>query len=283
MSISELPCAYCESTAATYCGDNATQMPCVQWGAVTVAEPATMLTDVAVGAACAIAATLLGIQQRRRPQHCTLLWAIGFALLGLSFTLAGCEHGFGRYTLCVGRDKCRFVSELWLGSMILAVVAPSCMVCAYLARHRRFDRWHWAQLALPAVAVPSYVVVLLAGAATGDRGLRSFNTMVAFLAPVMLELCGLCFVAYRRALRLPPLEGSLAAERWIAAALALVVLAQVWQVPKYNPSRWFNANDVSHTIFLCAVPPLYCGAARHRAWDDSDGGSRTVAVCFGRK
>ena len=231
MSISELPCSYCDSTASTYCGDNATQMPCVQWGTIFIAEPATMITDYLVGAACLCSATLLGVQHMRSSvprAHTTLCWALGFGLLGASFVLAGSEHGFAVYTLCHGVRTCRFTSPLWIVSMILAVMAPSSMVCAYVPLRRPWTRRQQLSLLLPVFMTPIYSAVLLSGAAAGTRELMAFNTMVLFLAPVMIELFVQCFIAYRRAsLMRDDTPVALIAQRWLASGLALVLVAQV--------------------------------------------------------
>ena len=140
MSIAELPCAYCNRTASTYCGPNA--MACVDWGGTTIAEPATMLTDFVVSAACLVACAFLFEQWWRAsyrsgafpggsggPQRCTALWSLGLGLLAVSFATAGAEHGFAIYTLCgeVG-ETCAFCSPLWLISMTLAVTAVGTLV-----------------------------------------------------------------------------------------------------------------------------------------------------------
>ena len=131
MSISELPCSYCDRNADTYCGKDA--MPCVNWGGTTIAEPATMLTDYAVAAAAGVSAGLLFIQYRndepnRNRRRCTVLWAAGLGLLAVSFAAAGTEHGFAVYTMCAGRDTCSFCSGWWIASMMLAVAAVATLV-----------------------------------------------------------------------------------------------------------------------------------------------------------
>ena len=279
MSIAELPCEYCNRTSSTYCGPEATA--CVTWGGTIIAEPATMLTDFAVAAACFVASVLLSRQWRaskRRgdAQLCTALWSLGLGLLALSFAAAGAEHGFAVYTLCgKPQETCAFTSPLWLVSMTLAVVAVGTLVLAYAARDYRQGNFRAAQAsaAVPLVVTPSYAVVLAAGYANESLLLQSFLAMVGFLVPLVLLLVGLCCRATAAAKTSGGDAAAVASQRSVARGLGLVVLAQLWQVPKVSPSRWFTANDVSHTIFFLAVPFLYSGAAAMRDGGAGEAGS----------
>lgn len=308
MSIAELPCEYCDRDASSYCGKDA--MACVEWNGTTVAEPATMLTDYAVAFAYFVASCLLAVQYRREAekgeqQRCTIMWAAGFGLLAVSFALAGTEHGFAVYTMCGERRKsCSFCSPLWVVSMMTAVAAVGMLVLSYAARFASdCELFSWRIASVPMVVVPAYWVTVGVGAALESNVLRSFLVMVAFLLPLVVQLCVLCYWTLRRlrspsnsvdaaaeaqpnnentgtpSCELKPLSSSSVAARTagtrpnqkegsplvhelhVARGLALVVLAQLWNIPKVNPSRWFNANDVSHTIVFFAVPFLYRGAA----------------------
>jgi len=284
-------------------------MPCVNWNGVAVAEPATMLTDYAVAFAYFVASCLLVAQYKREAekgeqQRCTCFWAAGFGMLSVSFSLAGTEHGFAVYTMCGERGKsCSFCSPLWIISMMTAVAAVGMLVLSYAVRFPPSNKViSCCIVTVPVVLVPAYWVTVVVGAAFESNVLRSFLVMVAFLLPLVLLLCFLCFCSLRRlnshsnsavaavggqqeqgnkgapACELKPLrissvgavgarpteveeEGAFTHELNVARGLALVVLAQLWNVPKINPSRWFNANDVSHTIVFFAVPFLYKGAA----------------------
>ena len=242
----------------------------MQWGHLTVAEPATMLTDYAVAAAFALSSLLLVRQQRgllpSSRQQGTLWWAASFSMLAISFACAGTEHGFAVYTLCES-GPCKFCSPLWLVSMMLAVGAVGVMVLAYAARD--FDHFRTRAsktAALPAFLVPAYCITLLVGEAAQNNEMRSFLAMVGFLLPLVGQLCFLCYTSIGRSKTAFGNTHSVAAEVSVGRGLALVGVAQLWNMPKIHPSRWFNANDVSHTVVFLAVPLLYRGAAGIQDW-----------------
>ena len=87
-----------------------------------------------------------------------------------------------------------------------------------------------------------------------------FWCFVGFAFPLIAAAAGLAARgAGCRAARAPAQRD---AHRQIARGLGIVVLAQAYQVPAISPHRYFNANDVSHIIVLCAVPLLWDGARR---------------------
>ena len=136
---------------------------------------------------------------------------------------------------------------------------------AYAAREHKQGNLRVAQASaiVPITVMPSYVVTLSLGYASANLPLQSFLAMVGFLLPLVFLLGGLCYRAMVSA-KSSGDDVSIGAQQSVGRGLGLVLLAQLWQVPKFNPSRWFTANDVSHTIFFFAIPLLYHGASAMR-------------------
>ena len=100
-SIGELPCAYVRFNASTWC----LHMPC----AGGVSEPATLVTDLLLALAFALAAASLACQHRGVAtlltraraavphagvgQRVTAAWACSLGIFALSFAAGGLEHG----------------------------------------------------------------------------------------------------------------------------------------------------------------------------------------------
>lgn len=87
-----------------------------------------------------------------------------------------------------------------------------------------------------------------------------FWCFVGFAFPLIVAAGGLAARGAGCCAALAPAQRD--AHRQVARGLGVVVLAQAYQVPAISPHRYFNANDVSHIIVLCAVPLLWDGARR---------------------
>ena len=188
---------------------------------MTIAEPATLLTDYLLGAVSAY----LGFRLWKNIR--TKWWAVAFFAVAASAFIGGTYHGFPQF----------HPHELWAAVMFCAGVASFAMVVATAQATGiapGFLFWFALLKFMAYVALTSY----------HDE----------FIYVVADSAIALLLVALLHAIRGGP------PWRWMISAVAVSVVAAGVQAMKLAPHPQFNHNDPYHVIQIAAMVLFYRGA-----------------------
>lgn len=198
---------------------------------MTVYEPATLLTDLLLGALAAWLAWRL----RRNPAAPARWWSRAFLLTAASALIGGTYHGFAPNLAPL------FQSAWWVATLLLVCVTSAAMALALMEEflcpeNQRATRsliiFKLVAFAGAVSVHPHFAVVII------DYGLTMAAWMVA------------------AATRQRPWRG------WMLTGVGLSLAAALIQQFRWGVATWFNHNDVYHVIQAFALLAFYRAALR---------------------
>lgn len=194
-----------------------------------------MITDYALAAACGAMAVLLYRSGRARAQDSVLVWAAGFAALGLSAAVGGTVHGF---SLHLGPTM---LAAMWKFTTLAVGVLSLCLLSgAALAYSGGMLR-----RALLALAVLKFLVYAAWMTMHDEFRFVIYDTGIAMSIVLLLSLRA----RVRR-------DGSAG---WLLAGIAASVAAAYIQYSRVELHVNFNHNDLYHVIQIAAMYLFYRG------------------------
>jgi len=208
--------------------------PSIQVAGLTIYEPVTVVTDLALTTQCALYhRRLCGQVEARRAS-----WALFFLAMAASTGAGSLKHGFPHAFPDV-------VSE----TVLWAVALASALSVYHAQRATLASPWigggRGAWEKVPAIQV---IVFVAAGLAIGPQmWLVVLNTAVG-LVPVLVAES----VAAAR--------GS-PSSTWVATGLALSMLTAFVYVARLSVGVWFTQNDVAHTLMAVSFVLIVRGGA----------------------
>lgn len=243
-------------TVDTYCDVSVGGFPCVG----SIAEPVTMITDYLLTIELFLLSCLLLKYGWSDTPVWAKNWAVGMALLGVSFAFGGSEHGFALPLKCEGREYCIETSWVWIGTLLtqtpglaLPVIGTTQLVlgdnrCLVIASK---------VYAVVIVSLFSVLAIVGAIATPLDGFLVGFLVVIIFSVPsvliVLIELC-LPVCCCRSS---PPSCGQITT----LVGWCVCILSLAWQATGISIHDHFNHNDIFHTIFLIGLGIMYAGLA----------------------
>ena len=201
-----------------------------------ITEPMTLVTDYLLGAlALALAFRLFGAAGTGG-QLSVRLWGIAFVMTAVAAVTGGTYHGFiemvpasaGRLLWKITLITTGFGSAALLGAAVLAAAAGTLQ---------------WVLLALVVLKLVVFVEVVL----TRNNFLL---VILDYGSALLAVLLGAIFL---RPTGLTPAAG------WLAAGVAVSVVAGIVQAFRLAPHPRFNHNDLFHVIQMGALYLLYRG------------------------
>jgi hypothetical protein len=203
---------------------------------MTIHEPATFATDLALTALGAVLAWRLGASARRPGLAARRWWAVALAATAIAALAGGLWHGFRPYLPWLVERALWKTTLVGAGASSFALVAAAS--CAGIERRARR-----VVLGVAAVASACY----FAWIALRD----DFLAVVLTSGAALLFVAGVHLVRRRRPGSLPILAG-------VAVALA----GGAVQALRLAPHPSFNHNDLYHVIVMGALALFYAGARR---------------------
>jgi hypothetical protein len=202
---------------------------------MTIREPMTFATDLALGALTAFFATRL--VQRAALVHSTpmKLWAAAFAASASAAIAGGCRHGL------VEMMSPREALLLWIATMLFVGLTSFFLLAsaALAALPRAAAR---IVVAVAAVKLAAYAVWVL------DH--HEFRWVIYDYASAMIAVA---------ALQIPRLRRPASGARWILLGIGVSFAAAAVQYLRLAPHPHFNHNDLYHVIQMAATALLYRG------------------------
>ena len=201
-----------------------------------ITEPMTMITDYAMGAlALALAVRLFGMASSTG-QLTIRLWAFGFVMTAVAAFVGGTYHGFidllpgvvGRVCWKITLVSTGLGSAALFGAAVLAATTGTLQ---------------WALMALVVLKLLVFLEVVLSR--------DNFLLVVIDYGSALLAVLLLAW--FVRPTGITPAAG------WLAAGVAVSVVAGAVQAFKLAPHRAFNHNDLFHVIQMVALYALYRG------------------------
>lgn len=208
---------------------------------MTLAEPATLLTDYALAAVCAyLSVKLLTQEPAARPVK---LWGVAFAFVALSALAGGTWHGFA------ANLDAQMLAALWKITVYAIGVFDLLMVAGTVSATipRRAQRWIMLIVGLKFLLYAAWMA-----------GHDAFVYVVLDSAGAMVVLLLLHgYSAYVQGDR---------ASLWIVAAVLVSALAATVQASGFALHRHFNHNDLYHVIQIAAMVAFYRGGRQLRSY-----------------
>ena len=208
---------------------------------MSIAEPATLLTDYLLAAVAAWLGWDLLRRNRSAAQRSRSLWALAFLGLGLSAFTGGTVHGF------VNALGERQAAVLWKVTVCLIGVVDWLMLCGSLTAALGRP-WRTAALLAATIKLMAYIAFMT----THDE----FKYVVYDYGSSMILI--LLVLAIPGVMRGKPGAG------FILAGLLLSFVAAGVQYFHLAPHPRFNHNDLYHVIQIAATWVLALGARRLR-------------------
>jgi hypothetical protein len=203
---------------------------------VRITEPMTMVTDYLMGAlAFALAIRLLG-DPASGAQWSGRLWAAAFVMTAVAAFAGGTYHGFIQWMPgSAGR-------ALWKATLVATGIGSACLLAAAVTAATTGP----LRQALVALALVKLAVYLW-----------TIATKDAFI--VVIADYGTALVAVLLAAWFIRPTGLTPAASWIAAGVAVAVVAGVIQWARLAPHAHFNHNDLFHVVQMASLYLLYRG------------------------
>ena len=193
-------------------------------GGLTVSEPVTVLTDLALGLLCLMLADRLF---RARPESAARLMAASFVLLAVAAVAGGTVHGFARTLPLVGRARLWNVVYAGIGLANVALVASVLSALAPRVRPLIFT------------VAGLRAIVLLFRLAHGDARLDLYDVATTVVVGVG---AGLAFTWLR-----PRPFGP-----WLLGGMVVSLAGGAIQTWGIAPHPHFNHNDLFHVMQMAA-------------------------------
>jgi hypothetical protein len=206
---------------------------------VTIAEPATLLTDYALAGVTGWLAWLLF--RAREGQRARSSWALAFAALALAAALGGTWHGFAPALAAIA------VLLLWKATVLCVGIASFGML-AGSAMATTAGGARKALLAIAAMKLAIYSGWML--------GHDEYIYVIADTGSALVLVAALhAWTAFR---------GQNRASLWMLAGVGISVLAAGVQASGFAFHRHFNHNDLYHVIQIVAMILFSMGAKQLR-------------------
>jgi hypothetical protein len=203
---------------------------------VRVTEPMTMITDYAMGTLASVLAVRLLADPAAGSQLSGRLWAASFVMTAVAALIGGTYHGFIQWMPgAAGRAT-------WKATLLATGAGSACLLAAAVIAATTGP----LQRALAALVVVKLLVYLWT-IATRDR----FTLVIADYGTALLAV--LLAAVFIRPSGLTP------GAWWIAAGVAVAVVAGVIQWARLAPHRHFNHNDLFHVVQMGSLYLLYRG------------------------
>jgi hypothetical protein len=206
---------------------------------VTIAEPATLLTDYALAGVTGWLAYVLF--RAREGQRARALWSLAFAAIALAAALGGTWHGFAPVFAEVAVLLVWKATVLAVGIASFGMLAGSAIATTAGGARKSLLAFSAMKLAIYSgwmIWHSEYIYVI------ADTG--TAMTLVAALH-----------------LRSAARDHGHAA-RWMLGGVGLSVLAAGVQASGFALHRHFNHNDLYHVVQIAAMVLFYAGARRLR-------------------
>lgn len=201
-----------------------------------ITEPMTMVTDYILGTLALVLALRLFGDASAGSQTSGRLWAWAFVMTAVAAFVGGSYHGFIQMIpAATGR-------ALWKLTLVATGVGSACLLAAAVMAATAGS----VRRALLVVVIAKLLVYIWV-IATRDRFLIVIADYGAALVAVLL----LAWLV--RPSGLAPAAG------WIAAGVAVSVVAGVIQARNLAPHPRFNHNDLFHVVQMGALYALYRG------------------------
>jgi hypothetical protein len=203
---------------------------------MTIAEPATLATDLLLAAVAATLAWRLGALARRPGLAARRWWAVAFTTTASAALAGGLWHGF--------RPHLPWLLEraLWKSTLVAAGIASFALVAA---------------AAFAGLAARPRRAVLIAAAA-GSAVYLAWIALRDDFFSVVLDSGVALFLVFTVHLARRERAGSPA----ILVGVAVALLGGVVQAAHLAPHPDFNHNDLYHLIEVAAILVFYAGARR---------------------
>jgi len=213
---------------------------------MTIAEPATLITDYLLAAFTVVLARRLFRAARTTGSVAQWWWAVAFLATAIAGVAGGTVHGF-RLVL-----PSPVTAVLWILTLESLVVAAFAVVRGTLAGSELANgakrRASWTA----AVAYAAYGLWL--------AGHPRFVFAIAGYAAALVVLVAFKVGAWRTERE---------AARWMLAGVAVSVAAAIVQQSGWSIHRHFNHNDLYHVIQAVAIWLLYRGALHAKPPQDA--------------
>jgi hypothetical protein len=209
---------------------------------MTVHEPMTLATDLALGALTAVLATRLFRESDVSASTAMRLWACAFVCSAAAAILGGLNHGFGPELSEGGR------AALWKATLLVGGGTSFFLVASA------------ARAVLPPGAQRVLLVVAflkLLAYAVWVSGHPVFKWLVYDYGSAMLV------VAVLHGLRLRSGPGA-SGSWWVLGGIAASIAAALVQASGFALHRHFNHNDLFHVLQMGATTLLYRGGLSMR-------------------
>jgi hypothetical protein len=201
-------------------------------------ELATMLTDYALGALCAVLSWLLWMRGQAKMRMSVRYWAAGIGSLALASIAGGTVHG---WRLILTEPV---VSALWKAAIFSVGLASFCFLAGTLTASfapavRRL------LMVIPVVQLVSYMIWM-----TRHNEFR--YVIYNYGGTFVLILLSQIYELFNRKPR---------SAAWIIAGVSVSFLAALVQRTGIALHATFNHNDLYHVVQMAGVALLYRGAA----------------------
>ena len=214
--------------------------PTVEWLGLTIAEPATMLTDFAITLTAWWMSYALLVGKQAGESAAVRHWGTAFVFVGAGALLGGISHGFKLY-LGDTADLLIWKATVYsVGLSAFFAVAAGIAASGWSARTQKV-------LAFANVAgLAWYAIWMLSHSA--------FLYVIYHYVPAMLAVLLMQLYAWVRH-RLP-------AAPWIIAAVVITFIGAAVQQSGIALHRHFNHNDVFHVIQIVSLVFFYQGCKK---------------------
>lgn len=206
---------------------------------MTIAEPATLLTDYALAGVTGWLAWSLF--RARAGQLARAFWALAFAALALAAALGGTWHGFSSAFAAVAVLLVWKATVLAVGIASFSMLAGSAIAATAGSARKSLLVFSAVKLAIYSgwmVGHDEYIYVIA-------------DTGAALVLVAALHLWSAARDRDRAA-------------RWMLGGVGVSVLAAGVQASGFALHRHFNHNDLYHVVQIAAMVLLYAGARRLR-------------------
>jgi hypothetical protein len=211
---------------------------------VTVAEPSTLVSDVALSVVSLGFGLAAGRTFRAGRQWSVGLWAAAFLANSLTALIGGLYHGFGP-SLEIGQRV-----ALWKATLLLAG-ATSFMMLSASAIATLSGAWRRALLALAALKLAAFSAFIL------EHDLFRY-VIVDYLASMTVILILHVRIALGERVRhAGPADR---AGFWIVAGILVSLLGAILQQSGFDLHDSFNHNDLFHLVQIGANSLFFLGA-----------------------